>query len=134
MWDRPEALNAIANALFGVVFLAAFYAAFVATVRLPVFPLREVRMTNELVHVRRAEIEAVVRRELRGRTALEQHRAPARMHQAHHRLQGGGLADAVSPEQADHLAVADLQGYALQDVAFAVKSVNPLDAEERRGR
>jgi cell division protein FtsQ len=66
MWDRPEALNAIANALFGVAFLAVFYAAFVTAVRLPVFPLREVRITAEPSFVRRAEIEAVVRRELRG--------------------------------------------------------------------
>lgn len=66
MWDRPEALNAIASALFGAAFLAVFYAAFVVTVRLPVFPLREVRVTTELVHVQRSEIEAVVRRELKG--------------------------------------------------------------------
>ena len=66
MWDRPEALNAIANALFAAVFLAVFYAAFVLIVRLPVFPLAEVRITAQPAHVRRAEIEAVVRRELHG--------------------------------------------------------------------
>jgi cell division protein FtsQ len=66
MWDRPEALNAIAAALFGVAFLAVFYAVFVTAVRLPVFPLREVRITAETSFVRRAEIEAVVRRELQG--------------------------------------------------------------------
>jgi cell division protein FtsQ len=66
MWDRPDVLNAIANALFGVAFLAIFYAAFVFAVHLPVFPLREVRITAQSAHVQRAEIEAVVRRELRG--------------------------------------------------------------------
>ncbi len=66
MWDRPDVLNAIANALFGVAFLAIFYAAFMFAVRLPVFPLREVRITAQPAHVQRAEIEAVVRRELRG--------------------------------------------------------------------
>jgi cell division protein FtsQ len=66
MWDRPDVLNAIANALFGVAFLAIFYAAFVFAVHLPVFPLREVRITAQPAHVQRAEIEAVVRRELRG--------------------------------------------------------------------
>ena len=66
MWDRPQALNAIANALFGVAFLGALYAAFVLAVRLPAFPLREVRLTAEPTFVRRAEIEAVVRRELQG--------------------------------------------------------------------
>lgn len=66
MWDRPDVLNAIANALFGVAFLAIFYAAFMFAVHLPVFPLREVRITAQPAHVQRAEIEAVVRRELRG--------------------------------------------------------------------
>jgi cell division protein FtsQ len=66
MWDRPDVLNAIANALFGVAFLAIFYAAFMFAVHLPVFPLREVRITAQPAHVQRAEIEAVVRRDLRG--------------------------------------------------------------------
>jgi cell division protein FtsQ len=66
MWDRPPALNAIANALFAAAFLALFYAAFSVAVRLPAFPLREVRITAEPTFVRRAEIEAVVRRELSG--------------------------------------------------------------------
>jgi cell division protein FtsQ len=66
MWDRPEALNAIANALFGAAFLAIFYAAFVLAVHSPRFPLREVRIGSQPAHVQRAEIEAVVRRELHG--------------------------------------------------------------------
>ena len=66
MWDRPEALNAIANALFGVAFLAIFYAAFMFAVHLPIFPLREVRITAQPAQVQRADIEAVARRELRG--------------------------------------------------------------------
>lgn len=66
MWDRPEQLNAIANALFGAAFLAAFYGAFVFAVHLPIFPVRELRITAEPAHVQRAQIEAVVRRELRG--------------------------------------------------------------------
>ncbi len=66
MWDRPQALNAIANALFAAAFLALFYAAFSVVVRLPAFPLREVRITAEPTFVQRAEIEAVVRRELHG--------------------------------------------------------------------
>jgi cell division protein FtsQ len=66
MWDRPQALNAIANALFGVAFMGVLYAAFVVAVRLPAFPLREVRLTVEPAHVQRGEIETVVRRELQG--------------------------------------------------------------------
>jgi cell division protein FtsQ len=66
MWDRPQALNAIANALFAAAFLALLYAAFAVAVRLPAFPLREVRITAEPTFVRSAEIEAVARRELHG--------------------------------------------------------------------
>lgn len=66
MWDRPEHLNAIANALFAATFLAVFFAAFHFAVHLPIFPLREVRLTAEPAHVRRGEIEAVVKRELNG--------------------------------------------------------------------
>ncbi|MCC7083110.1 MAG: cell division protein FtsQ/DivIB [Burkholderiales bacterium] len=66
MWDRPQALNAIANALFAAALLALVWAAFVLAARLPIFPLREVRIAAQPVHVRRAEIEAVVRQELRG--------------------------------------------------------------------
>lgn len=66
MWDKPDALNAIANALFGLAFLGALYAAFVFVVHLPIFPLREVRMVEAPKNVQRADLEAVVKRELRG--------------------------------------------------------------------
>jgi cell division protein FtsQ len=66
MWDKPEALNAIANALFGVAFLLVLYASFVFVVHLPVFPLREVRLVELPKNLRRADVEAVVKKELRG--------------------------------------------------------------------
>ena len=40
------------------------------------------------------------------------------------------LADAVATEQADHLALADRQGDAVQDVALAVEGVHLLDCDE----
>jgi len=66
MWDKPEALNAIANTLFGVAFLLVLYASFVFVVHLPIFPLREVRLVEQPRHVQRAHIEAAVKKELRG--------------------------------------------------------------------
>jgi len=66
MWDKPEALNAIANALFGVAFLLVLYAGFIFVVHLPIFPLREVRVLDQPRHVQRADIEAVVKKELKG--------------------------------------------------------------------
>lgn len=66
MWDKPEALNAIANALFGVAFLLVLYAGFMFVVHLPIFPLREVRVLSEPKHVPRGAVEAVVKKELKG--------------------------------------------------------------------
>ena len=66
MWDKPELLNAIANALFGLAFLLVLYAGFAIAVQLPVFPLREVKVVSDLKFVRAAEIEAVVKRDLKG--------------------------------------------------------------------
>ena len=40
MWDRPDILNGIANALFAAAVLLGAYAALHYAVRLPVFPLR----------------------------------------------------------------------------------------------
>ena len=66
MWDRPDILNGIANALFAAAVLLGAYAALHYAVRLPVFPLREVRITHELAHVTPAQIEAIVAREVMG--------------------------------------------------------------------
>ena len=66
MWDKPEALNRIANVLFAAAFLLALYAAVMLVAQLPVFPLREVRILGETRHVARADIEALVARDLRG--------------------------------------------------------------------
>ena len=66
MWDRPEVLNAVANALFAAAFLLAFYAAVTVALSLPLFPLREVRIVSEPQFVQPGQIESVVQRELRG--------------------------------------------------------------------
>jgi cell division protein FtsQ len=66
MWDRPDLLNRFANVLFGIAGFLGLYAAALVVVNLPVFPLREVRITTPVTHVTAAQVEAVVRRELRG--------------------------------------------------------------------
>lgn len=66
MWDRPELLNTLASLLYAVAALLALYAVIVLVVHLPVFPLREVRVTGELANVTREQIEEIVRNELRG--------------------------------------------------------------------
>lgn len=66
MWDRPDILNGIANALFAAAFVFIAYATVYYAVRLPGFPLREVRITHELAHVTSDQIEAIVAHELNG--------------------------------------------------------------------
>jgi cell division protein FtsQ len=66
MWDRPELLERAAGLLTAVALLAAAGAALAYAVRLPAFPLREVRLAEAPRHVTVEQIEALVRRELRG--------------------------------------------------------------------
>jgi cell division protein FtsQ len=66
MWDRPDILNGTASALFAAAFLLVAYTTVHYVVRLPFFPLREVRITHELAHVTPDQIETIVRRELQG--------------------------------------------------------------------
>ena len=61
----------------------------------------------------------------------KQHSALARTDEPHDGLERGALADAVAPEQPDHLAPADLQRHAVQDVALAVIGVQVLDRDQR---
>jgi len=66
MWDRPDILNRVANTLFVAAMLLAAYGAVWWVVRLPVFALREVAITGEAQHVTRAQIEAILSRQLKG--------------------------------------------------------------------
>lgn len=66
MWDRPDALNACSNFLFGLTAVLVLYAAVYVTVHLPVFPVREVRIVGTISRVTPAQLETVVQRQLRG--------------------------------------------------------------------
>jgi len=66
MWDKPDILNGVANAFFAAAFLLVAYATVHYAMRLPGFPLREVRIMNELRHVTSEQIEVIVARELQG--------------------------------------------------------------------
>jgi cell division protein FtsQ len=66
VWDRPDDLNRAANALYVVTGLALAYALMWFVVHLPVFPVRQVEVTGEARHVTRAQVEAIVRNELKG--------------------------------------------------------------------
>lgn len=66
MWDRPALLNAFADALYGIAAVLLLYVVLMLAIRLPVFPLREVRIEGEPAHVTRGQVERVVRGELKG--------------------------------------------------------------------
>ena len=66
MWDRPDILNVAANALYTLAVLLALFILVTFTIRLPIFPLREVRLQAAPAHVTRSQVEAMVRRELKG--------------------------------------------------------------------
>ncbi len=66
MWDRPDILNGTANALFAAAFFLIVYVMAHYVMRLPAFPLREVRITTELAHVTPAQVETIVAGELQG--------------------------------------------------------------------
>ena len=66
MWDSPDILNRAANALYTVAGLTLAYALIWFVVHLPVFPLRHVEVTGDAQHVTRAQVDAIVKNELRG--------------------------------------------------------------------
>ena len=66
MWDRPDVLNRVSSVLFVTAFLIVAYASLRYVVHLPAFALRHVDVAGEARHVTRAQVEAIVRNELKG--------------------------------------------------------------------
>ncbi len=66
MWDKPQILNWIANALYAVAFVLFMYAALFTVVHLPIFPLREIRVEGELKHVTREQVKLIAGHYLQG--------------------------------------------------------------------
>jgi len=66
MWDKPAVLNRLTDLLVVAALLSLLYAGVAYVVRLPIFPVQEVRVVAPLKHVTREQVEAIVRREVRG--------------------------------------------------------------------
>lgn len=66
MWDKPELLNAAANALYAAAVLLALFGLAGMMTQLPAFALREVRVGGDFARVTRGQVESIVQRELRG--------------------------------------------------------------------
>lgn len=66
MWDKPDQLRMVSGTLFAISLVLALYGALHYALRLPVFPLRAVQLSAAPRQVNTAQIEAVVRDEVRG--------------------------------------------------------------------
>ena len=66
MWDRPEALNTLANLGFGLSAACVFYLVLLVTVQLPVFAVHQVQVSGPVARVTGAQVANVVHKELRG--------------------------------------------------------------------
>jgi cell division protein FtsQ len=66
MWDNASLLNKIANALLALAALLGGYAAVLFIANLPIFPLREIRVVGPVAHVTAAQLDAIVKAEMKG--------------------------------------------------------------------
>ncbi|MEO6421194.1 MAG: cell division protein FtsQ/DivIB [Candidatus Nitrotoga sp.] len=66
MWDKPEILRMISNALLSICFVLVLYGALHYVIHLPVFAIRVVSVSTAPHQVIPAQIEAIVRNELHG--------------------------------------------------------------------
>ncbi len=66
MWDKPRLLNWFANLLYAISVVLMLYALVFVVVHLPIFPLREVKIDGQLVHVNREQIKLIVAKHLKG--------------------------------------------------------------------
>lgn len=66
MWDKPHLLRMVSSMLFSISFVLVLFGAVHYVLRLPEFSLRAVRLSAAPNRVDAAQVEAVVRNELRG--------------------------------------------------------------------
>lgn len=66
MWNRPQLMTAVSDLLFVAAAAALAVSAVIWVARLPLFPIREVRVTNALQEVRRTDLEEALSGRLRG--------------------------------------------------------------------
>ncbi|GAB3261959.1 cell division protein FtsQ/DivIB [Chitinimonas naiadis] len=66
MWDKPQALNWLANLLIGLAVLMFLYAALLLVVHSPLFPVRQIKVEGSLAHVTREQLQYIVKNELKG--------------------------------------------------------------------
>jgi cell division protein FtsQ len=66
MWNRPEVMLWIADLLYALAAILLLYAVLFVVVHLPVFPVRQIKVTGQLQHVTPQQVRYIVQRELNG--------------------------------------------------------------------
>ena len=66
MWNRPHLMKDVADLLFSAGAAAWLVVLVIGAARLPLFPIREIVVTNELHEVRGVDIERAMSENLRG--------------------------------------------------------------------
>jgi cell division protein FtsQ len=66
MWDKPAVMLWIANLLYALAAVLLLYGVLFVVIHLPIFPLREVKVSGELQHVNREQLRLIVSRHLQG--------------------------------------------------------------------
>ncbi|MEE9331502.1 MAG: cell division protein FtsQ/DivIB [Methylophilaceae bacterium] len=66
MWDKPSVLNWIANFFYAVSIVLMLYGLLFVLVHLPIFPIREVKVSGEVKYVNQAQVRLIVAKHLKG--------------------------------------------------------------------
>ncbi len=66
MWDDAASLRTLANGLLLIALLLSLYGAAYYALHLPLFPVRDVRVSGAIQHVTREQVQAITQRELAG--------------------------------------------------------------------
>lgn len=66
MWDKPLILNWLANFFYAVFVVLMLYGVLFAFVHLPIFPIREVKVSGEVTHVNQTQVRLIVAKHLKG--------------------------------------------------------------------
>ena len=60
MWHKPNQLNLLANFLYVLAIGLLLYGLAAAIVRLPIFPIHEVKVNGLIEHVNRQQVQLIV--------------------------------------------------------------------------
>jgi len=66
MWDKPLILNWLANLFYAMFAVLMLYTLLFVFVHLPIFPIREVKVSGEVKHVNQEQVRLIVEKHLQG--------------------------------------------------------------------